>query len=141
MRRRCAPSKLGMNDTAKEIVGILDGGRPELQVAAAQVLGELKLKDPAAVRALETAIGRSHVVGRYALEALAKIATPEAQRIVARALWEHDGLQDQASHLLGEMGASAHAALAEAFDEAPPEKRGRILAVLARAPSKEGVPV
>src|SRR5688572_19175985 len=109
-----------MNDTAKEFVGILDGGRPELQVAAAQVLGELKLKDPAVVRSLEAAVGRSTVVGRYALEALAKIATSEAQRIVAKALWEHDGLQDQASHLLSETGSGAHATIAEAFEQAPP---------------------
>ena len=41
-----------MNDTIKSIVGLLQEGKPELQVAAAQVLGELRPKDTAAIEAL-----------------------------------------------------------------------------------------
>jgi hypothetical protein len=130
-----------MNDTIKEIVGILEAGRPELQVAAAQILGELKPKDSAVVKTLDLAIGRSHVLGRYALEALAKLATPEAIRVVVRVLAEHDTLSDQASHLLSELGAAAHAAVADGFTTSPADKRHRFLTVLARHPSREALPV
>jgi len=128
-----------MNDTVRDIVSILDSGRPDLQVAAAQVLGELRLKDPAVVKALSGAAVRSHVLGRYVLEALARIGTGDALRVVVRLLIEHDALVDQASHLLGEAGVAAHSAIAEAFSEAPTERRLRLLQVLVRAPSKDAV--
>lgn len=126
-----------MNDTVKAIVAILEGGRPELQVAAAQILGELRAKDPAVVRALAAISARSSVVGRYAIEALAHIGTPEALAVVVTQLCENEMLADQAMHLLAEAGRSAHPAIAAAFDEALADKRLRLLQVLARAPSKE----
>lgn len=128
-----------MNDTVKEIVSILDAGRPELQVAAAQILGELRVKDPAVVKALAAAAPRSHVLGRYVLEAFQRIGTPEALRVVVRLLAENDGLLDQAVHVLAEAGHAAHAAIADAFADAPSDRRLRMLSVLARSPSKESV--
>src|SRR5690606_7960173 len=50
--RWCVTNSSGMNDTIKSIVGILEEGKPELQVAAAQVLGELRPKETAAIAAL-----------------------------------------------------------------------------------------
>ncbi len=128
-----------MNDTVKEIVSILDGGRPELQVAAAQILGELRMRDPVVVKSLAAAALRSHVLGRYVLEALSRIGTNEAHRVVVNMLVEHDGLIDQASHLLAEAGSVAHPAIAEVFADAPLDRRVRLLQVLSRAPSKEAV--
>src|SRR5262245_27970291 len=128
-----------MNETVKEIIGILDSGRPDLQVAAAQILGELRIKDPGVVRSLANGAGRSNVLGRYALEALARIGTSDALRVVARALVEHEPLVDQASHLLAEAGLAAHSIIAEAFADAPPDRRVRFLQVLARQPSKDAV--
>jgi hypothetical protein len=128
-----------MNETVKDILGILDGGRPDLQVAAAQILGELQLKDPAIVRSLAAGAARSHVLGRYVLEALWRIGTPEALRVVVRILIEHDGLIDQASHVLGEVGAAAHGAIGDAFADAPPDRRLRLLQVLAKSPTKDVV--
>jgi hypothetical protein len=128
-----------MNDTVKEILGILDGGKPELQVAAAQILGELRPRDPAVTKSLEGAMGRSLVLGRYAMESLAKIGSSEALKVVARSLWEHEGLSDQAAHLLAELNAAVHPALEQTFDEAPLDKRHRILGILARHLSKDAL--
>ncbi|HLQ36502.1 MAG TPA: HEAT repeat domain-containing protein [Planctomycetota bacterium] len=130
-----------MNDTAKEILGILEAGKPELQVAAAQILGELRPRDPSVCKALAATLGRSHVLGRFALDSLSKLGTAEALRVVARAVWEHEGLADQASHLLTEHGLQAHPALAQAYDEAPVDRRGRILAILGKHLSKDSLSV
>ena len=70
-----------MNDTIKAIVELLQEGKPELQVAAAQVLGELKPKDAAVVEALGDGPDRSPVLGRFCLDALAKIADTRPQII------------------------------------------------------------
>jgi hypothetical protein len=128
-----------MNETVKEILGILETGRTEVQVAAAQILGELKIKDPAVVRALGNGAARSSVLGRYALEALARINTVDSLRVVVRILCEHDSLTDQAIHLLNEAGPAAHPAVSEAFADAQPDRRLRLLQVLARSPSKDSI--
>lgn len=131
----------GMNDTLKLIVGLLEGGKPELQVAAAQILGELRAKDGAVVKALQGGLRRSPVLARFCLDALAKVQTPEALAVVADLLVEADPLADHAAQLLADVGGGAHAALVARFPDAPAEAAHRILAVLARAPGKEGVPV
>jgi hypothetical protein len=128
-----------MNDTVKAIVAILDAGRPDLQVAAAQVLGELRIKDPTVVKSLAASIVRSHVQGRFALEALAHIGTPDALRVIVRTMVEHDGWNDQIAHLLHEAGAAAHPAILEVVDLAPAERRLRLLAVLVRTLQRDSV--
>jgi len=130
-----------MNDTLKLIVGLLEGGKPELQVAAAQILGELRAKDGPVVKALQGGLRRSPVLARFCLDALTKVQTQEALAIVADLLVEGDPLADHAAQLLAEAGAAAQPVLAARFPEAPPEAAQRILAVLARAPGKEAVPV
>lgn len=130
-----------MNDTLKTIVGILAEGKPELQVAAAQILGELHAKDPAIVRALGDGFARSPVLGRFCLDALAKIATPPALALIAQAVVEHEVLSDHAAHLLGELGAAAHGVLAKAYPQAIGEQRARILSVLARQLGPDAVTV
>lgn len=128
-----------MNDTVKEIVAILEHGRPELQVAAAQILGELRPKDAAVGKALASAATRSNVLGRYAIEALARYGTPEALRVVVRVLCENDTLADQAMHLLAEAGEAAHPEVAAAFADAPADRRARLLQVLSRPFGKDSV--
>ncbi len=51
-----------MNDTLKAIVQVLESGKPELQVAAAQILGELHARDASIVTALADAMRRSPVL-------------------------------------------------------------------------------
>lgn len=130
-----------MNDTMKAIVGLLEEGRPELQVAAAQVLGELRPKDAQAVEALADGLGRSPVLGRFCLDALAKIGSQPALTHIAEATVEHEVLSDHAAHLLGELGAAAHEVLAKIYPQAVGEQRLRILAVLARDLGERSVDV
>ena len=128
-----------MNETLKTIVGVLETGRTELQVAAAQILGELGSKDSAVVKALAIACSRSSVLGRYAIEALGQIGSPEALEVVVKLLLENQMLADQAVRLLGEAGAEAHPAIAEAFADAHAENRLRMLNVLLRSPSEASI--
>ena len=130
-----------MNDTIKSIVGLLKEGKPELQVAAAQVLGELRPKEPAAIEALSDGLDRSPVLGRFCLDALAKIANTAALAKLAEAVVEHEVLSDHASHLLGELGAVAHGVLAKIYPQAIGEQRGRILSVLGRELSEMSMAV
>lgn len=130
-----------MNDTLKLIVGLLEGGKPELQVAAAQVLGELRAKEPPVLRALLAAQRRSPVLGRFCLEAMAKIQTHEALEAIAHSLVDGDPLAEHAAHLLAEAGAVAHGVLAARFSAAEGEGGVRILTVLSRQPGKDAVPV
>jgi HEAT repeat protein len=130
-----------MNDTIKSIVDLLIEGKPELQVAAAQVLGELRPKDAAAIDALSNGLDRSPLLGRFCLDALAKIANPAALAKMAEAVVEHEVLSDHAAHLLGDLGPEAHGVLAEIYPQAIGEQRGRILSVLGRELSDASIPV
>lgn len=130
-----------MNDTLKLIVGLLEGGKPELQVAAAQVLGELRPKESAVLRALIGAQRRSPVLGRFCLEAMAKIGSPEALEAIAQILVDSDVQCEHAAHLLAEAGAAAHNVLVARFAAVEGDGAIRILNVLSRQPSKDAVPV
>ncbi len=130
-----------MNDTIKLIVGLLEGGKPELQIAAAQVLGELRPKESGVLRALLGAQRRSPVLGRFCLEAMAKIASAEALEAMAQNLVDGDALAEHAAHLLAEAGSAAHPVLVGRFPAAEGDGARRILNVLSRQPGKEAVPV
>src|SRR6187549_1073115 len=130
-----------MNDTLKIIVGLLESGKPELQVAAAQILGELRAKEPTAVRTLGTAMRRSPVLGRFCLDALAKVGTRDAVEIIASAMVDNEALADHAAHLLAEIGHAAHGVLATTYSQAVGELRVRILAILAHSLSKDAIDV
>ncbi|MBM4061460.1 MAG: hypothetical protein FJ265_10265 [Planctomycetes bacterium] len=130
-----------MNDTLKVIVAVLEAGRPEMQVAAAQILGELRAKEQGAVRALATAARRSPVLGRFAFDALAKIGTPEGWVTIAQGLLEGDALADHAAQLLGEAGAAAQSVLANFYASAATDQRVRILTILARTVSRDCITV
>lgn len=130
-----------MNDTIKTIVSLLQEGKPELQVAAAQILGELRPKDTAAVDALSNGLDRSPLLGRFCLDALAKIANAAALARMGEAVVEHEVLSDHAARLLGDLGPNAHSVLAKIYPQAIGEQRGRILMVLGRELSDASIPV
>ena len=130
-----------MNETIKSIVGLLEEGKPELQVAAAQILGELKPKDAAATQALSAGLDRSPVLGRFCLDALAKIGNASALGALAEAVVEHEVLSEHAAQLLGEIGTPAHGVLAKIYPQAIGEQRIRILTVLSRETSKDSLKV
>lgn len=125
-----------MNETIKAILGTLEEGRPELQVAAAQILGELRPKDPAILLALGRAVHRSVVLGRFALDALAKIGNAPAIGEIAAALLDSEGLGEHAAMLLVEAGEAAHPVLVAAYPQAAADQRLRLLQILVRAPGK-----
>ncbi|MBL9076683.1 MAG: HEAT repeat domain-containing protein [Planctomycetes bacterium] len=130
-----------MNDTLKAIVQLLESGKPELQVAAAQVLGELQAKEPAAVRALAAAQRRSPVLGRFCLDALAKIGTADAIEAIAATLLEQEALAEHAAQLLKELGLAAHRVLAARYADAIGDQRARILEILGRTVGKDALDV
>ncbi|MBL8752740.1 MAG: hypothetical protein JNK15_05520 [Planctomycetes bacterium] len=130
-----------MNDTLKTIAGLLETGKPELQVASAQILGELRVKDVGVVKALIAAMRRAPVLGRFCIDALAKIQTDEAIAAIARAAVELDALGDQAVHLVHEIGVAAHPVLAQAYAGVSLEQRARILGMLGKDLGKDAIPV
>ncbi len=130
-----------MNDTLKSITAFLETGRPELQVAAAQILGELRLKDTAVVKALAGSLRRSPVLARFCLDALSKIQTDEAIATVARAAIDMDALGDHALHLVAELGSATHPILAQAYPQASLEQRARILGMLGKHIGKDALAV
>lgn len=130
-----------MNDTLKAIVQVLESGKPELQVAAAQILGELRARDAAIVAALDGAKDRSPLLGRFCLDALAKIGTVEAVQVLAGTQVDNEALAEHAAHLLGEIGARAHGVLAKTYGQAIGDQRERILGILARSLGKEALSV
>lgn len=130
-----------MNDTLKVLVGMLEAGKPELQVAAAQVLGELRAKDPSAVRALSAAVRRSNVLGRFAIDALAKIGAQDAWQTIVVEFLENEVLAEHAGHLLAEAGSAAHGVLEAAYGSATCEQRVRLLTILAKSLGKDSIAV
>jgi len=128
-----------MNETLKVIVGVLESGRPELQVAAAQILGELRSKESAVVRALASSMRRSPVLARFAVDALAKIGTDDAWQTVAHGLLEGEAIAEHVAHLLADAGAVVQPVLVTLYTEAPLEQRVRILGILAKSLRKDSL--
>ena len=130
-----------MNDTLKVLVGMLEAGKPELQVAAAQVLGELRAKDPSAVKALSAAVRRSNVLGRFSIDALAKIGSQDALQTIVVEFLENEALSEHAGHLLAEAGPAAHRVLEGAYNSATGEQRVRLLTILAKSLGSDSIGV
>src|SRR3989304_2340205 len=130
-----------MNDTLKLIVGLLEAGKPELQVAGGQILGEPHAKEPSAGRALGAAVRRSHVLGRFAIDALAKIGTQDALQTIVVEFLENEALSEHAGHLLADAGEAAHRVLENAYNSATGEQRVRLLTILARKLGKDSIAV
>jgi HEAT repeat protein len=111
-------------------------------VAAAQILGELRLEDPSVCRALVECLDRGEAfMNRFALEALAKIGTPKAVQALVERLGQGGGDLDMVTHLLRGLGAPAHKALADSFGEASRDIQLRIVSILGREMSRESLGV
>lgn len=131
-----------MNDTLKAIVRVLEEGTPELQVAAAQILGELRPKAPAVTRALaEHVVPGEPLITRYALEALASIGTDDAVEVLVQCLHQGGAIAERVTHLLGRMGVEATKALSRLFDAGDREMRERILEILGHHSDREALTV
>ncbi|MHC5063765.1 MAG: HEAT repeat domain-containing protein [Planctomycetota bacterium] len=131
-----------MNETLKSILEILEDSKPELQIAAVQVLGELRPKDAAVTSSLATLLHRGEdYLSRHVLVAMSQIATGPALAQLVKCLLEGPPSADLAAHLLGDVGEAAVEPLTEAFADADNAGRERILALLNRLGSVEALPV
>jgi hypothetical protein len=129
-----------MNDTLKSIVRILEEGKPELRIAAAKILGELRPNDPGIVRSIAGRLADSEsFLTPFLLEALAQIGGPVAVEALVACFRDAGGAADRAGLLLAQLGAPATRALAQLFEMADPELRLRILEWMGRMPEKESL--
>lgn len=119
---------------------MVESATPELQVAATQVLGELQPKEPAIARALERGLASGEILqARFVLEALAKIGTPEAVRVLVGYLNTGGPHIELVGRLLGQLGAGATKALGAVFENADAELQSRILEILGRHTDREAL--
>jgi HEAT repeat protein len=131
-----------MDQTLRSILKILEEGKPELKIAACQVLGELRPGDGAAARALADRLTNQEAfLTPFVLEALAQIGTPEAVRVLVSKLRVGGAVTDRVARLLSQMGAQVTKALLPLFDEGDPETQARILAILGRHNDREALTI
>lgn len=127
-------------DTQSQIVAMLGSGRPELQAAAALVLGELGAKAPAVVQGLcEAARSESESVRIAALEALTALASPKALPCLLEALAGSAATSQAAARAIAALGEPAIPDLQEKLKGAPPWAAARINEVLAQVAGKKGL--
>ena len=131
-----------MNDTLRAIVRMLDDAAPELKVAAAQVLGELRAEEAGVVQALGTRLDRDEpYLWSFVMEALARIGTEPAITLLLQQLGEGGVRSEKARQVLLRSGLHGGKAIAEHFDRASLELQLHLLEALGRAPQKEGLAV
>ena len=123
-----------MDATVKKIVQMLGDERIERRCAAAMVLTELKVKDPAALEALGRCLAENNpLLQRYALEALAGVRSPKIAHIVTPLLDSpEEEIRTQATALLADQGSRAASALAKELKGAPITRCRAIVTILAR---------
>ena len=123
-----------MNPYIRKILALLKGGRPEQQLAAAIMLGELRPKDREAVRLLGQALeAGSKPVRLASIEALGKIGLPAGLPFLMPLLAIEDGdVRTKALEALSAFGPRAVPAVAKRLEEAPPTVRRALITVLAR---------
>ncbi len=129
-----------MNETLKSLVRILESGKPALQIAAAQLLGEIRASESAVVKALVGKLEEGEpYLAPFALDALAQISGPDAVRAVLACFLRGGALADRAVAQLAHMGAPAAKELARLYETAEHDTRLQILDILGRLPTKESL--
>ncbi|HXI02491.1 MAG TPA: HEAT repeat domain-containing protein, partial [Candidatus Saccharimonadales bacterium] len=123
-----------MNVQTQKIVGLLKKGSPEHQMAAAIVLGELRLRDREAVKALGQALASAPKPVRLAcVEAMGKIALPAGLPFLLPLLEIEDGdTRGRALEALSSFGPKAVPFISKRLMDAPPAVRRALVTVLAR---------
>ncbi len=117
----------------ERIRGMLEGGSPELQCAAAMVLGELRPKDPAVRGALLRAVKSApESVRLYAVEALTRIDPETALPYLLPLLSGPEPGRSRAAKALASMGPAAARELRRCLGKADARTREGILEVLGR---------
>lgn len=130
-----------MADAVSRIRAMLSDTRADRRYAAAIVLAELKVKDPATVKALTEAVeGDDRRLGRYALEALAEARSQRSIPLAVRRLVDGDAEMRQAAEMfLLAMGDGATDELQKQLKDGPPELRRAAASVLSKLGGKSGL--
>lgn len=130
-----------MADAVSRIRAMLSDPRADRRYAAAIVLAELKVKDPATVKALTEAVeGDDRRLGRYALEALAEARAARSIPLAARLLVDSDAeMRHAAEMFLLAMGDGASDELQKQLKDGTPEQRRAAASVLSKLGGKSGL--
>lgn len=130
-----------MNPQVRKIVGLLKSGKPEQQMAAAIILGELRPKDREAVRLLgQTLQTGARPVRLACIEALGKIGMPAGLHFLMPLLEIEDGdVRAKALEALSAFGPRAVQPVSKRLVDAPPTVRRALITVLARIASREAI--
>lgn len=127
-----------MNVQTRKIVGLLKKDRAEHQMAAAIVLGELRVRDKEAVRALGQALGSSSKPVRLAcVDSLGKIASTAGLPFLMPLLEIEDAeMRSKALESLSAFGPKAVTFISKKLTDSPPTVRRALVTVLARIGDK-----
>lgn len=127
-------------DVQSQIVSMLENDRPEVQAAAAVVLGELGAKAPAVVLRLCATTRSEHESVRIAaLEALEHLASPKALPALLDALAGSAATSQAAARAIAALGEAAIPELQARLHGAPPWTAARLNEVLAQFAGKKGL--
>ncbi len=125
-------------DPLKRIVELLDDESPRKRIAAAVVLGELKVKDAQVVsRLIAMAKDPLEAYAEAAVEALGQLQAKNALPVMLDALGRGKGLQELASKAITALGEEALPMLRERIDRATPEARVVLSQLLPKVGSKQ----
>ena len=130
-----------MNPLIRKIVGLLKTGKPDQQMAAAVVLGEIRPKDREAVRLLGQSLqAGSRPVRLACIEALGKIGAPAGLPFLMPLLEIEDGdVRAKALEALSAFGSRAVPPVAKRLVDAPPTVRRALITVLAKIGGRDAV--
>lgn len=130
-----------MADAISRIRAMLSDSRADRRYAAAIVLAELKVKDPATVKALVAAVeGEDRRLGRYALEALAEARAVRTIPLVVGLLADPDAeLRHAAEMFLLAVGDAATSELQKQLKDGGPELRRAAASVLSKLGGRTGL--
>ena len=127
-------SRARVDRTLASVKNLLARGRPEERAGAALVLGAIRPADPSVERALLRAWRTATpALAPYVLDALAKLRTKAAARLLAELLAEEGWKQEQAVRLLADFGRDACPAVMATLRKTAPDRRTPYYAVLARS--------
>jgi len=130
-----------MNETLTRICALLASQKPEQQMAAAIVLSELRVKEPAAVKALCAALeNSSRPLRLLLLETLARTGAAAAVPSLLSVIESPDDeIRERATRALIDMGPVAVKPAAGRILDAPPPARRALIAILSRVRTSESV--
>lgn len=130
-----------MNETLARICALLTGQKPEHQMAAAIVLSELGVREPAAIKALCASLTNgSRSLRLLVLEALGRTGSAAAvPSLLAMIESTDDEVREKATRALIELGTAAVKPAAARILDSPPSARRALIAILSRVKTPDSI--